>query len=160
MARPVRAAKTEGSIADSMPVDFFSKPISEIEEIGRMPVGVYVFEVLDWSYVRSREKKTPGVQFTFKYLECLSDPLPEGLPEDITKRKAKDTFWVTEDSLHILAQWLKEVIKVDPTLSGEDSLNAAKGATLLATVKHEPFQDDPGKFRTVLTDYQPDEDEE
>lgn len=83
---------------------------NKVERPPAKPVGTYVLRVTKTpEQIESREKKTPGLQFTFAYVEALADVDPELLENvDLSKGTIRDTFWITEDSLYRLKEFYEK----------------------------------------------------
>lgn len=95
-----------------------SHKVGSIEKPKPLPMGTYAAVVEAWETVESGQKKTPGVKVSFKLLQPSEDvdmdQLEEvgGLPA-VTKRKIATTYWLTEDSLYRLKEFIELVCKID-----------------------------------------------
>jgi len=85
--------------------------LDAIERPPAKPAGTYKMRVNKMpESTKSREKGTPGIEFNFSYVEAMGDVDPDDLEGvDITKGTARYTFWVTEDALFMLKEFLQKM---------------------------------------------------
>jgi hypothetical protein len=102
--------------------------------------GDYYVECVKALRVKSPKKKTPGVEFTYKFLDG--------------KYKGKsisDSCWLTEDSMWRFRNTLEAMgIKV-PTKKAKVDLRKCKGKTLGISIEDDPWEDSEGNERESST---------
>src|SRR5580658_1326466 len=97
--------------------DILDKPATEIDRPKPLPIGEYVWTVQGLPrYDKSKEKQTPFYEFTCKAASALDSVDEDALKEWATKsdgsmRALTDfstrlTFYITEDSLYRLQEFL------------------------------------------------------
>ena len=97
-----------------MTVDFTQLLDVKAEDVKRpppKPVGTYILRIAKApETTESRDKGTPGLQYTFNYVEALEDVDPELLAEvDLTKGTLRDTFWLTEEAQYRLKEFFEKM---------------------------------------------------
>lgn len=121
------------------------KKASDVEKPKPFPVGHYLWTVTGFEVVESSKKKTPGIQFDTQMTEPMDDVDEDELAavKEPTKRKQRLTFWVTEDSLWRLKEFLTTlgVAEEDDERSIEEMIPECQGATFIARIQHETMQD-------------------
>jgi len=87
-----------------------SKPAGQIERPKPLPVGTYYGTIGGHLFDESRQKKTPFVRFTVNLTEPgeeVARDYAEQLAEvDFTKKKLNSDFYLTEDSMYRLRDFL------------------------------------------------------
>ena len=97
--------------------DILDKPATEIDRPKPLPVGEYVWTIQGLPrYDKSKEKQTPFYEFTCKAASALDSVDDEALKEWATKSdgqmraltdfSTRYTFYITEDSLYRLQEFL------------------------------------------------------
>lgn len=73
------------------------------------PEGDYTLLVTGHEMVESQKKGTPGVQFSFKYVMAHDNVDQAALADvDLSKGSLRDTFWLTDDSMYRLSEFIKK----------------------------------------------------
>lgn len=95
-----------------MAVDFstlLSKPADEVKRPPALPAGSYFGVIEKHAFDESREKKTPYVSYTVKLTGEYGDDVDaegvEGI--DIAKRTMRKDFYLTEDALWRLKEFIE-----------------------------------------------------
>lgn len=109
-----------------------------------LPIGTYTFTILGHEMGESRQKKTPFVQFNVQPTAASAD-VDETLLDSITEwqaRKMRHTFYITEDSLFRLTEFMGHLgLGVDRPL--DELIPEATGFTFLGTVTQRASNTDP-----------------
>lgn len=119
--------------------NLLSKKADEIEKPKPLPVGHYGWLVGAYKAVTSAKKGTPGLEFEVTPFEAKDDVDQELLAEvkEPFKRARRLTFWLTEDSLYRLVDFLrilgidtegKEIVEILPD---------TQSTQFIAPIKHE-----------------------
>ena len=89
--------------------ELLDKQIDSVERPPAKPPGTYLLRVTKMpEQKKSREKETPGLEFTFAYVKALADVDPDMLEGfDLSKGTLRDTFWLTDDSIFRLREFLE-----------------------------------------------------
>ena len=129
-----------------------SKKADEIEKPKTMPAGHYGWNVGAHKPVQSAKKGTPGIEFEVTPFEAKDDVDPELLAEvkEPFKKARRITFWITEDSLFRLVDFIR-LLGID-TEGKEliELLPETMGCQFIAPLKHE--MRDNGDMIAVLND--------
>jgi hypothetical protein len=125
------------------------KKTNEIEKPKPMPIGHYSFVTKSFQIVESAKKKTPGVEYLCNMVEPKDD-VDEELLTAVKNPNQKDmklTFWLTEDSLFRLKDFLTVlgITNEDDDRTLEEILPESVGQTFISAIKHETMegQEDP-----------------
>lgn len=123
--------------------NLLGKRTSEIEKPKPLPIGNYGWLIKGHEIVESSQKKTPGVQFTVQPFEAKDDVDEDLLAEvkDPFQRNMRMTFWITEDSLWRLKEFLEMLGLGGNDESLEELIPETTGQQFIAKVRHEPSQD-------------------
>lgn len=120
------------------------KRANEVEKPKPFPVGHYTWMIKSHAIVESSKKQTPGVEFIVNMLEAKEDVDEDLLAgvKDPMKRNQKLTFWITEDSLWRLTEFLGVLgldVEGDQTL--EELIPETTGNSFVAAIMHEVMQE-------------------
>jgi hypothetical protein len=106
--------------------NLLSKKVDQVEKPKPLPEGTYVGQVLSHALGKSQKKQTPQVEFTLAIIEAGSDVDSTALEaagglnrSDGNPRTMKLTYYITEDSLFRLSEFLKHLGLGDSTESME-----------------------------------------
>ena len=97
--------------------DILDKPATEIDRPKPLPVGSYIWTIQGLPrFDKSKEKQTPFYEFNLKCVEALDDVDEEALADwskksdgsnrQLTDISQRPTFYITEDSLYRLQEFL------------------------------------------------------
>jgi len=127
-------------------VDFrsiLSNKVGAIEKPKPLPMGTYAAVFDSWEAQEIGQKKTPGIKVTFKLTapgdDVDMDELEQvgGLPA-VMKRKVNTTYWLTDDAMYRLREFMEDVCKAEDT--EERSIAAVMAdclqASVLVVIKH------------------------
>lgn len=123
--------------------NLLGKRSDEIEKPKPLPIGNYGWLIKSHEIVESSQKKTPGVQFTVQPFEAKDDVDEDLLAEvkEPFKKQMKLTFWITEDSLWRLNDFLQMLELGGNGETLEELIPETTGQQFVAKVKHEQMQD-------------------
>lgn len=95
--------------------DLINMPVEDAEPPLSIPVGTWSVLVKKYEEVKSTQKGTPGVKFTFQLLEPGPDvdagqlmDFRERYP-DYKKKEVAETFWITRDAMHRLRGFVEKI---------------------------------------------------
>lgn len=141
------------------------KKTGEVKRPPSVPAGTWRLRVTGApKLITSREKKTPGFEYPLQVLEPVGSDIDaddlkeflefyEGDPKRATK---KITFWITEDALSMLTDFFKEVCKLNPDLTIEESNAEVTNITILGTFMKQLSDRGEAYTRLEVTDLAPD----
>ncbi len=107
-----------------------------------VPTGTYRAYISGAEQVKSQNKGTPGIEFTFSKLEPAADVDPQQW-EDFRTHKAiagsdvsrTETFWLSAKAMFRLREFCEKAgAKADGTM--KKMVNDAVGATILVVIEH------------------------
>lgn len=126
------------ALLDANPENFEAPP--------KLPEGEYEFIVMDHTFGESSQKKTKKVDFSLAVKQPLDSVDTDELENvKLEKAKVKATFYLTEDALFMLREFLEKAGCMGESF--RESIDAAKGQTIVGTVKHRQAQ---GSDRTYI----------
>ena len=133
------------------------KPSSEVEKPKPAPMGDYLF-LIDGRHKedKSSKKGTPYVEWFVKAIQPLESVDQEALQEWLTRGdgstktvsdiKLKATYYLTEDSIWRLKEFLEHLgIEADDK-SLRQMLDEAPGRQFVGTIRHESSEDGTSTF--------------
>lgn len=132
--------------------DLLDKDPTTFERPPTLPEGDYLGVIKGKTYGESSKKKTPFVQFQFGVVSPLESVSQEALADiDLTKVKLKDDFYLTEDAMYRLREFLEMADCVQDTT--RESIEAAVGQQIVFTIGHETSQTDSSKVYANIRGY-------
>jgi hypothetical protein len=118
-------------------VDFsklLDKSAGEAKKPPVLPEGIYTGVVKGYQIGDNNKNKTPYVRFALGYIEAMEGVSIDGI--DLAKRQGRSDFFLTEDALYRLDEFLKS-IGVDPNgKTYREALPEATGASVKIEVGH------------------------
>ena len=126
-------------------VDFaalLNKPTESAVKPPPLPAGDYLWGVTKYTFGESDKKKTPYVEFNLQCLQASPEIDPVGLQGiDLTKRTRDLTFYLTDDALWRLRDFLEKSL----VINGQGRtfmacLPEAVGKQFIGTVDQQPSQ--------------------
>lgn len=116
-----------------------SKKADEIEKPKPLPVGHYVWNVGAYKPVQSQKKGTPGIEFEVTPCEAKDDVDADLLAEvkDPFKKSKRLTFWLTEDSLFRLVEFMDKLGLETKGRELIEILPETQGCQFIAPIKQE-----------------------
>lgn len=141
-----------------MATDFsslLSADITSVERPKPKPVGTYRLRVIKVpDPVESRDKGTPGMQFTFAYVEALADVDPDLLAEvDLTKGTLRDTFWLTDDALYRFREFLEKIGLDVETKTFKEIIPETPNQEVYAYISQQPSRSGDGAVFNTIDKY-------
>ena len=130
-----------------------SKPMDTVKRPVAKPAGTYFGQITGHKFDESRQKKTPFVRFMLGGVQAgpdidqaqLVNP-EDGSPIDLTKWTPHVDYYLTEDSLYRLKDFLESLkISTEGRAFGE-AIPETKGMPVQFTVTMEPAQGEGGGF--------------
>jgi len=132
------------SLLDKDPLSYERPPTA--------PEGEYLLLIKGRTYGQSAKKKTPLVDFQYGVIAPMPSIPEEALQGiDLTKVKLHDEFYLTEDAMYRLREFFEIVGCVQGTT--RESIDAAVGMQVIATVGHETSQTDPSRKYANIRGY-------
>ena len=134
--------------------DILDTPVADVKPPALLPEGTYhtVIAGLPESGFSS-QKQTPQLTFTHRIVAALddvdADELLEAFPEGVQGREMKNTLYITDKSLFMLTDMLKNC-GCDPSKSVRAAIDEIPNAEVGIVIKHEPFQNDKTRFRAQV----------
>lgn len=116
-----------------------------------LPAGTYLLLVLGYEFVESGKKKTPGVQINFAVREAID--VAGDLPDKLSEKKARDTFWITEDSVFRLKEFIENCGIATSGRNLSELLPDLTNQTVVGQMVHRPNPEDPTRVFSELRGY-------
>ena len=139
------------------------KPASEIERPKPLPPGTYQC-VVDGQYREgeSSKKGTKFIEYSLKPMAALDDVNENDLIKALTSgdgsvkaladKRIKATFYLTDDSLYRLKDFLVNDLQItEGKKKIRQLIGEAQNRQVLATLKHVPSQDGTGIFAQLAS---------
>lgn len=133
--------------------DILDTPMDAVKPPALLPVGTYhtVIAGLPEQGVSSK-KQTPQFTFVHRIVAALDDvdpqELAEAYPEGIQGKEIENTLYITEKSLFMLTDMLKNC-GCDPAKSVRSAIDDCPNTEVGIVIKHEPSQDGQRIFARV-----------
>ena len=122
--------------------DLLDKKVEDTERPKPVPVGTYRLQIQGHEFGRSSQKKTPYVRFSFKIVQPGEDAEMSDL-EGINwgKKTLRDDFYLTEDAMYRLRDFLEKNLQLNGTgRSFDELLPETKNMELEAYISQNPSQ--------------------
>lgn len=140
--------------------DILDKPATEIDRPKPLPVGTYQWIIQGLPrYDKSKEKQTPFYEFTCKCTGALDDVDDDALNEwaqkaDGTSRALTDfttrlTFYITEDSLYRLQEFLEHCGIDGDGKTTRQCIDETPNCEFVGSIIHKPSQDGQSVFANI-----------
>ncbi len=126
-------------------VDFAALLNKKTEDATRpppLPAGDYLWAVGGYKFGESDKKKTPFVEFEVTPLQASPEIDPAGLVGiELAKRKRDLTFYLTDDALWRLREFLEKTLLINGTgRTFMQCLPETAGKQFIGTVDQQPSQ--------------------
>lgn len=140
--------------------DILDKPADQIDRPKPLPIGSYLWTVVGLPRAdKSRDKQTPFYEFTLKCMQPLDDVDEEALAEwaaradgsnrALTDFTTKLTYYVTEDSIYRLQDFLEHCgIDLDGK-SIRQAIDETPNAQVGASIVHNPSKDGQSIYANI-----------
>lgn len=125
-----------------------SKPVESAEKPPLLPMGTYLGMIQGHRFDESRDKKTPFVEFEVKLLAAEADVDQAALAEikDLSKRTQRVTFYLTDDSLFRLREFLENHVKLNCKGRGfGEVIPETTNQQIKVHIKHVPSKTNVGE---------------
>ena len=132
-------------------IDFnaiLNKKANEVEAPVALPVGSYLLTVVAYSFGTSQKQQAPFVKFEFQPVSAGEDVDQEALAKvkNLNERKVNATFYITEESLFRIKDFLG---KCGLDVEGESTLSelipTSIGCQVIGIMKAELANDNSGR---------------
>lgn len=124
------------------------KPAGEAKKPPALPAGDYPGIIKAWELGDNNKNKTPYVRFTVGLVAAPADvEMPEGV--DLAKRQMRRDYYLTDDALWRLDEFLRSLNLGGDGRSYEETLPEAQNASVLASVKQELNQTTNDVFNSI-----------
>jgi len=133
--------------------DMLSRNTGEVERPKPIPVGTYLMTVLRHETGESSLKKTPFVRFFFRLQSPGEDVDQELLPENWQTRELRTEFYITEDALFLLSDFLTACGLTGMAM--DQAITAAVGVSVMGYVTQNPSTKDPQRVFNDITNFAP-----
>lgn len=128
-----------------------SKNIEDIEAPKPIPVGEYRLRVEGSEEVTSSKKGTPGLKFSFLVVAADSNIDKDELGDAVGNKKISTTFWITENAMSMLSEFLKNLGIASGALA--QGVLEAPGKEVYASVTQKPS--DNGRLYNEISSFRP-----
>lgn len=133
-----------------------SKPADEVKRPVAKPAGTYLGTVKEYKFEESRQKKTPYCRFVVQNImpgedvdQAALQGTPESGPIDLSKWNPHRDFYLTDDSLYRLKDFL-ESCKIDTKgRTFGEMVPEVKGKSVMLTVTQRPSEDGTQLFNDI-----------
>lgn len=127
-------------------VDFtklLDRRADEAQKPEPFPVGSYITTITGYRTVESGQKKTPGIEFDLQVLSPGEDVDMEAYAKvkDPQSKVIKTQFWLTEDSLYRLTEFLQKAGFETEGKSYSEMLSEVAGHQITSVISHRLGQD-------------------
>lgn len=140
--------------------DILDKPATEIDRPKPLPVGTYTWTIQGLPrFDKSKEKQTPFYEFTCKCSGAADDVDEESLKEwatksDGTMRALTDftsrlTFYITEDSLYRLQEFLGHCGIDGEGKSTRQCIDETPNCQFVGAIVHTPSKDGTAIYANI-----------
>jgi hypothetical protein len=109
--------------------------------------GTYYGSITAHKFVESRQKKTPGVEYTIVLTHADDDVDLTGYDEkgeavqlDPNGKEFRTTFWLTENSLFMLKEFIESCGLETSGRSFQELIPAVTGQPVIVSVSKAPYQ--------------------
>lgn len=140
--------------------DILDKPATEIDRPKPLPVGEYVWSIQGLpKFDKSKEKQTPYYEFSVKCISALDSVNEEDLQDwakksDGTMRSLTDfvtriTFYITEDSLYRLQEFLVHCDAAEDDISTRQAIDNTPNHQFVGSITHTASKDGTSVYANI-----------
>lgn len=123
---------------------------NEVEKPKPLPVGDFLLSIAKYEFGESKEKKTPYVRFTLNVLAPGEDVDPDALTGvDLSKKQLRLDFYITEDALWRLTEFLTESLGLDAGLETTQLIDQSVGMSFYGAVTQRPDKNSGAIYNDV-----------
>lgn len=140
--------------------DILDKPATEIDRPKPLPIGSYIWQIQGLPRAdKSKEKQTPFYEFSCKCTGALGDVDADQLQEwatkaDGTTRALTDfstrlTFYITEDSLYRLQEFLEHCGVDGEGKTTREAVEDTPNCQFVGSIVHTPSKDGTSVYANI-----------
>jgi len=139
------------------------KTVGSAERPKAVPIGVYLGIITEMGFDTSAKKKTPFVRYSVKPIQAVSGVDQElftaaGGAERLNKMKLGLDFYLTEDALWRLREFLEESLRIDcSTRSFKESIPYAVNQQIYFVMDVAVSEDGKASYNQIKSVLKPDE---
>jgi hypothetical protein len=139
------------------------KTVGSAERPKAVPLGIYRGIITEMAFDVSAKKKTPYVRYSVKPLQVVSGVDPElfqaaGGADRLSKMKLGLDFYLTEDAMWRLREFLEESLRIDcTTRSFKEAIPYAVNQTITFVMDVQVSDDGKASYNQVKSVLKPDE---
>jgi hypothetical protein len=130
--------------------DLLSRPVDSAKKPPTKPPGTYTGTIASHKFAESQKQRTPYVRFTFNNIQPGADILngdqkalldEEGDPIDFSKWTPYKDFFLTDDALYRLKDFLKSIGIDTSGRSFDETIPEARGRAVLINAVSQTSED-------------------
>jgi hypothetical protein len=135
--------------------ELLSRPVDSAKKPPLRPAGTYTAIISGYKFEESKKNKTPYVRFTLNNLQPGSGIPPEncrdeeGAPMDFTKWTPHRDYFLTDDSIYRLREFMETLGIPTAGRSFSETIPEMKGQAVLAEVVHTTSEDGKNIYANV-----------
>ena len=131
--------------------ELLAKPMDDVKRPPALPAGVYHGVVSNHEFGTSSRKQTPFVRYTYT-LQSLHEGDEANLEGiDLSKRNPASTFYITEDALYRLKDFLESVGVSVGGRAVSECIPEAMNARVLVTITQRNSEDGKEIYNDVAS---------
>ena len=125
--------------------DLLSRKLGDVKQPPHIPAGTWrLRSMVKPVFRKSREKQTPGYEFTLGLVSAMDDvdevefaEFSEFYVGNFSGVSKKVTFWITDGNLFMFTNFLKDVCGLSPDLGIEEALASTLNVEMLGVFKKQ-----------------------
>jgi hypothetical protein len=139
------------------------KTVGSTERPKAVPIGIYTGVIVDFAFDQSSKKKTPYVRYGVKPIQPVSGVDPDlfaaaGGQDRLNKMKLGLDFYLTEDAMWRLREFLEEAMKIDcATRSYKESIPYAVNQRITFVMDVQVSEDGKASYNQIKSVLKPEE---
>lgn len=133
------------------------KQMGSVEKPKPFPEGPYNLLIIKREFGESQQKKTPYVRFEFRVVSPGAGVDQELLAHakiDFSKRTMREDFYLTDDALFRLTDFLQNALGLPSDLSTRLAVEQAVNRAVIGHVKQEMDKQDPTRIYTRIASFE------
>lgn len=138
--------------------NLLSKPVDSAKRPQALPAGTYFARIASHKFDESARQKTPYVRFEFSDLQPGQDidasqlREQDGTPIDLSKKKLRSDFYLTDDAMYRLREFLEGLGIPTEGRSFGETIPETKGLPVQLTVTMRPAEGENAREGTFYND--------
>lgn len=140
--------------------DILDRQSNTVERPKPLPVGPYIWSITGVpTHGKSKQKQTPFVEFVVKPLQAGEEVDPDDLQAALTRLDGNNkalgdqtkrlTFYLTEDALWRLTNFLDDCKAGDDTMSIRQRIENTPGCQFIGVISHSVSDDGEAVFANI-----------